>query len=883
MHLSKFINDRNLKITYLKKVDFMVFFDLKNRRTYLIFGLVALFSLFALWLRLIPMSMMGNTDILTMVGSDDPLYNLRQVEQMLSNNLAYAWFDPMTLYPSGSTIYWGPLFPMIIAIGCMIAGATTRPEIIGVGLVIPAIMAAATVAIMYWVGKTCGDWKTGLMASGFTAIVTGQFFYRSLYGYMDHHIAEVLFSTLFCLFYMYTLHSEKETIIDLKKIHTYKKIVMLSALAGIAYLLGLFVMPTMILFAMIAGIFTVVQFVIDFHKKRTSEYLVIINLVIFAIASLGLFLFGFKDPGLGLSTYSIGHIYAYLGLIIGTGVLFYIARYFKGKDWYYYPATLLGCGIFFALALFVVSPTLFNLLIASFFAFFGQAPITNTVQEARGWALESAWMTFNYGLILMVGGILVMAYNNLRDEHPEQVFALAWSLIMLFSTWQHVRYEYYLAVNVALLSAVCVSFVWTKGRGDINRLVSGFTHDMDSHEPVDDVTPQSKKTKKSAKKSAEHPRSNYLMVGLIVIIAILGLLFAYTSALYSYSNAVNNPIHMNPDWRESLDWLGNNTPDTGVNYYTIFDPNTFKYPEESYGVMSWWDYGHMITYISKRIPNSNPFQAGVAGDTGAAAYFISTSEDTSNGILDRLGTRYVITDIEMDTGKFWAMTTWYNSTLANTPYQMTLLTPGQNNPNSYEPTLLNSESYYHTTVSRLHNFDGSLTPASKVYYVEYADPEITKMSLPVMTDATATNATEAKLLVDEYNLKAPAGYHAVALSPAITLPIDNVPALRHYRLVHESPSNVFNAKTPDVKYVKVFEYVKGAHINGDGIIEVPVISNTGREFIYRQESVNGEFIVPYSTTGNTYDVKTAGKYTVINSGKQYEVPESAVIQGTVIQ
>ena len=43
--------------------------------------------------------------------------------------------------------------------------------------------------------------------------------------------------------------------------------------------------------------------------------------------------------------------------------------------------------------------------------------------------------------------------------------------------------------------------------------------------------------------------------------------------------------------------------------------------------MSWWDYGHMITYIAKRIPNANPFQAGVAGPNGAAAYFMSQSEN----------------------------------------------------------------------------------------------------------------------------------------------------------------------------------------------------------------------------------------------------------------
>jgi hypothetical protein len=188
-----------------------------------------------------------------------------------------------------------------------------------------------------------------------------------------------------------------------------------------------------------------------------------------------------------------------------------------------------------------------------------------------------------------------------------------------------------------------------------------------------------------------------------------------------------------------------------------------------------------------------------------------------------------------------------------------------------------------TMISRLHNFDGSLTTPSTAYYIEYADSNITKVSLPVITGAESMNASEAIRQATEYNLKAPEGYHAVALSPVITLPVDTVPALRHYRLVHESPNNVFDSNTIDLKYVKVFEYVKGAHIKGEGIIEVPVISNTGRKFTYRQMSLNGEFIVPYSTTGNPYGVKTNGKYRVISTGKEYDVPESAIMQGAVIQ
>jgi oligosaccharyl transferase (archaeosortase A-associated) len=869
----------------------MISLDFINRRFYIIVGLISFFSLFALWLRLLPMLTMGNTDVLTLVASDDPLYNLRQVEQILANFPNYGWFDAMTHYPNGTSIYWGPLFPTVIAICCLITGAATRTEIISVGLVIPPLMAAATVAIMYFVGKTCGDGKTGILASGFTAIVTGQFFYRSLYGYMDHHIAEVLFSTLFCLFYMYAILSEKGTKIELKNPGSYKSLILISCLAGISYLLGLFTMPTMILFAMIAAIFTVVQFTIDVYRGRTSEYLLLINVTISVIAIIGLLAFGLKNSGIDLSTYSIGHIFAYLGMIFGTGFLYLLQYYLKEKEKYFYPAALAGCGLVFAVFLFFTIPQLYTLLIYDLFSFFGQAPVTNTVQEARGWAPDLAWMTFNYGLLLMAGGILVMIYKNIRNEHPEQVFVLVWSIVMFFSTWQHVRYEYYLAINVALLAAVCVTYLFSRGSLDIQRLLSIISSPNEGGEVKENVTgtgAQTKKQKRSQKKVSRHVTTNYPLVGLIFITIGLSLLFAYISVSYSYSNALANPTQMNGDWRESMDWMVNNTPETGVSYLTIYDQKSFQYPTGSYGVMSWWDYGHLITYIAKRIPNANPFQQGVAGPDGAAAYFMSTSEDKANTILDHDGTRYVITDIEMDTGKFWAMSTWDNATLATDPYQMTMLIPNKNNPDSYDLARLNKQEYYMTTISRLHNFDGSMGTPSQAYYIEYADSSVTNVAYPVVITAQKANATDAKLHADQYNLKALPGYHAGVMNPDSTTdiihPIDTVPALQHYRLIHESPTNVFGTTSvEDVRYVKIFEYVKGAHIKGDGIIEVPVVTNTGRSFMYQQASVNGEVIVPYSTTENPYGVKTTAKYTISGTGKQYEVPESAVLQGTTVQ
>ena len=370
---------------------------LKKYQTPIIIGLVGFFAFFALWLRLIPMFATGHADILTMVASDDPLYNLRQVEQLLANFPTYAWFDPMNLIPTGVTVYWGPLFIYISAIACIITGATTRPEIIGTCLLIPPIMAAVTVVLMYPVGKCCGDWKTGLLASGFTAVVTGQFFYRSMYGYFDHHIGEVLFSTLFCLCYLYAILVAKETTIDLKDFSTYKKLLLFSVIAGIAYLLDLFLMPTVILFALIVVVFTFIQILVDVYRGRSSEYLVVINGVCFAIATLGLILFGFKNSNgvIDLSTYSIGHVYAYLLIIVGTVLLYGLARYLKNREKYLFPLTIVGIFIIFTGILYFAFPQLFNLFIEDLYAFFGQSSVTNTVEEARPWSLDLAWQAFN--------------------------------------------------------------------------------------------------------------------------------------------------------------------------------------------------------------------------------------------------------------------------------------------------------------------------------------------------------------------------------------------------------------------------------------------------------------------------------------------------------
>ena len=861
----------------------MIIQRLSKYRNYILIAILAVLTAFVLWLRLLPLMQAGNVDILSLAGSDDPLYNLRQVEQMTRNFPGYGWFEAMTLYPTGQVVHWGPLFSIISTSFVMIAGASTRPEIIKFALMIPPIMAATMVPLVFLLVRKISDWKCAIFASGFVAIVGGQYFFRSLYGYFDHHIAEVLFGTLFILSYVYCMWWAKEHPVDISKRETLIRPIILALLAGAAYILGLFIMPTMILFALIIGVFTVIQFIWDFYRIQSSDYLLVTNVVTFGFATVAFFIVGIQTAGFQLNFFTIAHPLSYILLIIGTVFLYLLAKFLNGKKAYYYPVAVIGLGIIIIAITTVVAPIVSNTLIGAITEFFGQSSLYLTIQEARSWTFAEAWDTFNYSLLLMAGGLLVILYRIWRKERPDLLVILIWSGFMLIAAWQHIRYEYYLAVNIAVLSGICVGFVLDLGWKDLCTIVRPAKSDEPGKSsPPKEVPQKAKKAPQKVKPPRTSNGTNYLNIGAIVLVLLLSLLFVSSSVGGEYAVASSGALRMNPDWKESLEWMGAHTPDTGVDYYKIYDQATFKYPAQAYGVMSWWDYGHMITYIAKRIPNANPFQAGVAGPDGAAAYFMSQSETGANSILKNDGTRYVITDIEMDTGKFWAMATWFNNSAGAGPYQRPYLVPSPDNPGQYGAVTLYDIPYYQTMVSKLHNFDGSMTEPTTAYYVEYTEPGSSGRPYPVITRAENTDIATAKANVEKFNSMAPVGQHAAILNDAMFRPLSSIPALQHYRLVHESPRNVLSGSPSDIKYVKVFEFVPGAIIRGEGVIEIPLVSNTGRAFVYRQASTNGEFIVPYSTTGNPYDVKATGKYHIIGTDRQFDVSEDAVMQGLQI-
>ncbi|MBA7486604.1 hypothetical protein ES707_22165 [subsurface metagenome] len=810
---------------------------LKDRKTALVAAALLLFMIVAVLLRAIPHAVLVDGSFTSLIGAD-AWYNLRQVEAIVANYPGYAWFDPMTAYPTGKEIAWGPLFPFITATACIVAGAASRPEIVYVAAWVPPLLAAAVVPVVYLAGKTIAGRKTGLVAAGLIAIVSASFFARSIFGFVDHHVAETLFSTLFCLAYIAALAYAARHPVTLAETKTVLPVALLALGAGGAYLLGLLVMPTIILFALIAGIFTLVQAARNHLDGTGPEGLLVINAVTFAVPAVFLPASGFMVDAPGLSLYSVAHVYAYLLLIGATALLSALSVALRGRRNEYLGALgVLGV----AAVAFLTLSSVGKVMADGLATFFGQDMTATAIREMGPWDPGLAWQSFNVGLLLIPAGLAVLALQARRENRPELLFTIVWSVVILVATIQHLRFEYYLAVNLALLAAVFIAWALDYGLAK----TAAFLRE-----------PEGKK-----KKQKTLPTAEVAAVALAVLLAV-GLVGASASENIGYAQNGVPRTMLADDWRDALEWMNANTPDPGVDYYAVYEKDSFTYPEESYGVMSWWDYGHWITFIAQRIPNTNPFQDHVGM---AAGFFLAASEEKADAALAAAGSRYVVTDGRMAGATFPAIAYWQSATTGTMPYATALLVLARENTYSIEPFY--KEAYYETMAVRLQALDGAMTEPSEALYVEYDTASVPETGYARLTGSHEMSPAEAQAAAEAYSGPG----EAAVFGTDIATPPTTLPALRHYRLVYESSPDAATS-------VKVFESVNGAVIPGDGVIEVTVVTNTGREFVYRQESENGTFVVPYSTTNNPYDVKTAGNYRIVGGTEEFTVTEEAVTQ-----
>ena len=925
---------------------------------------------------------------------NDPWYNMRLVENTLHNFPERIFFDAFTYYPHGTIVPFAPLFDYLLAVIIWILGLGHPYATLGqhgievIGAWYPAVLGAFTVIPVYFIGKELWNRNAGLLSAALIAVLPGQFLTRSLLGFTDHHVAETLFSTIAMLFLIIAIKRVKEKGITFHSFMerdwtTLKASAIYLFLAGFSLGLYYLAWKGAPLFVFILLIYAVVQYTIDHVRGKSTDYLCIIAIPLFIIPLIMLAPIPVFNSPTRIQVLSL-----ILGLLVFVvlGILSSIMNY-RGIKPYGYPIAILILAVVSFSLLNVLAHPLYSMMVSQLHIF-TPSESALTVAEIHPMHIFSrytgritqgeAYQYFTTCFFAAFAGFAWLGYNIARRFRAEEVLFMVWSAVMLYACFGQNRFAYYYAVNVALLCGlVAWAVIEFVAFGSRVELVSekAKTTKKGKKGGTSVVTQRKAKTKATnkakepqAQNKHEHKKiAEYLRTDVIIASFIIGLILFYPplSASLVKAKYAGDPPY---DWYESLTWMRKNTPEPGISYYELYQMpeinkttgriEDYNYPPEAYGVISWWDYGHWITRIAHRIPVANPFQQGIGGPykgdkPGACVFFVTTDEARANEVADALDVRYAVSDYMMADAwgsyynKYTAMTIW-----AGDPQRFGAL--------SY---------YYHTLEARLHIFDGTsvdvdgenisalnhyrLVHESPTFYLPLVIMNVTTgggywRSISGSYNGTATQARAlhgqlfsmpAGMGIEEAldNGTIPAILKNSLNSTPLALSVDSTVTKRgkNWVIRDNIKKNIFIIKrksgqlnvylygvntgqpgikawTPEyinpVSYVKVFEYVKGAKIEGTApegsIVEVAtnVTTNQGRRFVYFNRTMansNGSysFIVPYSTegpieNGTNFDV-LASTYKlraghIVNGApvwdveKEVHVPEEAVMNGKTI-
>jgi dolichyl-diphosphooligosaccharide--protein glycosyltransferase len=801
----------------------------------------------ALYIRCLPKSSVFGGSFVRFSGND-PWYNMRIVESTLTHFPHRINFDAYTLFPHGQYNPFAFLFDQILAFIVWVAGlGSPSQELMElIGAYYPAVLGALTVIPVYLIGKEIYNRNVGILSAALIAVLPGQFLSRSLLGFTDHHVMETLFATWVIAFFVIAVKSAQNSVtidhILNKDLEHLKKPLIYSILSGV--MLGSYILAWKgaVLSVFVILVYLLLQAVMDHIKGREISWLLVISIPAFVTAIVMIL------PYLNPSTIDTRTPVALGASIIGAIIIVGLSQVLRSReiDRAVYPFALI---ISAGLALFIssiIAPELYHSMTGMFTIFSPQAG-SLTIAEVHPMTVfgpsisqSEAWIWFTTPFFIAFIAYILIAYDVLfKGERGEELLLITWSAVMLYASLGQNRFAAYYAINVALLT------------GFLSWKFIEFGLGSEKHEPV----------KADAKKRHQHKEEKfqglkkYINLDLILILVIIFVVVFYPPIFTPRTGALDYARYSGgpqADWHESLTWMRANTPDVAgdnFDYHTLYEDiprgEDYAYPQNAYGVMSWWDYGHWITRIAHRIPIANPFQAGIGGPhqgdrPGACVFFITGNETAANEVMDALGGRYVISDFMMADAwnafynKFGAMTVWAGDTGGY--YGRMLNEAGQ-----YETVL--TLKYYSTMEARLHILDGK--------WVEEVEP------------------------------------------------------LKNYRLIHESKSVMpITIGDDPVRFVKIFEYVEGADLvvspsfgsnETFATATVEVLTNQGRTFNYTQPAFASDdgkfhFTLPYSTQGpiegeTQFDTMPTGPYLLEVGGvrREVQVTERDVLDGGIIE
>ena len=655
-------------------------------------------------------------------GGNDPWYHMRLVENLVQHFPHLIAFDPFTFFPYGQAVPFAPFFDLMLGffIWVIALGSPTQYTIETVGAYFPAILGALVTVPVYFIGRELFNRNVGLLSAALIAILPGEFLFRSLLGFTDHHIAEVLFSATAILFLILAIKRARGRETSFSHVCSrdwgnLKKPLIYALLAGLALGIYLISWSGGLLFVLVIFAYMIVQYIIDHLRGKSTDYLCIIGVPLFLIALVVVIPFSnlLMYGGLVIASLTIGMLaflglsglsrlmdygklwrvsyplaaLAELGLTIRYGlalllILVGIALFFlvggligqiiipalivsvisclASRRGTYVPVILLvfsaGAGLFY-----LIDPSLYHSAVGRF-SIFTPSETAQTIMEARplfsGFDISS--LTEHRVWHYFTTGFFIVPIALLLLIYAAVRGKSAEKVLLVI--WSVIMLlamlgQVRFAYYFAVNAALLMGYFCWRIPGWISRVFQ----EIGFREP----SPDDKRSKKRRNSKREKPtgfiylRPRYVSRALAVIIVFF---LAYYPNIGEAKTTAENPWGPNEAWYSSLIWMSENTPDPFEDpgfYYELYErPPSGERFDYPESAYGVMSWWDYGHWITRIAHRIPNANPFQSGAREAARFFTAQDESSANEMLDELGSKYIIIDFEMAMTKFHAIATW---------------------------------------------------------------------------------------------------------------------------------------------------------------------------------------------------------------------------------
>lgn len=738
----------------------------------------------ALYIRLLNWHNVFHGNEITFFGHD-PYYHMRRILLALKYFPFIPEYDYYINYPNGLTSHYGPLFDLIIAtiIKLISPFSSSIHTVETTAAIFPAVMGALFIFIIYFIGRTLFDYRVGLI-SATTAAVMRILIFTSEIGRTDHHVAEIFFGGIGFLIIFYMLHS-------LTLLPSQRKI-LLCILGGSFLGLAILTSTVMMLFILIFVLYINIQFIINFFLKKDPDYLLTVGFFILFGCLIALIpsLLSFSKINLSFDFDRLTLFQPAL-LILSAMEFVFLSKplkSLKGYRNYLKPKAIVLISLF-SVIFFIVIYYIFSPIVHNIFRGWQYVSIQDewlkSVSETQPLFLEydpyrfRAHIIFHRAIgylgrafILIPIGFAFLAWMWIKEKKDGYLLFLVLSLSTgILSVYQR-RFLNLFSISACILMAYVINEIYLK-------LLTIQWKRIPSFYPA-----------------------------VYIVLSIL------TFSFYPKGDVLLSSSSLGYQWlpglNETLTWLKENTPQT--SYFL----ERKKIPE--YGILSVWELGHRIVYLSNRPIVANNLHNNKQGLKTVTEFIFASDPDKARQILEDNRIKYIITTSLDDGIQLFD----YARFMQIDPIKYIQFKPKELGK-GYEIQTSKKIEYYKLIFNRLHLLDGS-----------------------------------------NFDLMIPEGQ---------TFRKERIEMLSNFRLIYESPYLVLSSGllNQQVNNLKIFQYVTGARVNGHAspneevVARLPIKTNSGRTFLYKSiaktdSEGNFIFVLPYSTEQTTPYEITSGSF-----------------------